>query len=56
MEDYFIESGFKSVIRRTSENVAGGNSEDLVSTAVFTTKTPLFVIEDLPGNYWPRPQ
>ena len=36
--------------------MVGNNVEDLVSAAAQTTGTPLFVIEDLPGNYWPNPQ
>ena len=55
LENYLRKSDFSAVVRSTSEDVSGTNVEDLVSIAAQNTDTPLFVVEDFPGNYWPKP-
>ena len=54
LENYLRNSDFSAVVRSTSEDVSGTNVEDLVSIAAQNSGTPLFVVEDFPGNYLPK--
>ena len=55
LEDYLRRAQVRAVIRSSSEDVPGVNAEELASTAATNCDTPVFVVEDFPGNYWPRP-
>ncbi len=55
LERFLIDTGVKAVIRSSSEDVAERNVEELSSIAAGKADIPVFVIEDFPGNYWPKP-
>ena len=44
----------KAVIRSTSDDVVERDVERLASMAAAEAGVPVFVIEDFPGNYWPK--
>lgn len=49
------EAQVKAVVRSSSEDVLEENVEELASEAASRAGVPVFVVEDFPGNYWPRP-
>ena len=55
LERFLRDLGVKTVIRGSSEDVEGLNVEVSASESAAELGIPVFVIEDFPGNYWPRP-
>ena len=55
LERFLVDTGVKAVIRSSSEYVAERNVEELSWIAAGKVGIPVFVIEDFPGNYWPKP-
>jgi len=55
LENCLLEMGTKAIIRSSSEDVPEQNVEELVSAAAKQVGVPVFVVEDFPGNYWPKP-
>ncbi len=53
VEDYLRAGQVQAVIRGISLRVEGPNAEEVVSAAAGRIGTPVFVVEDFPGNYWP---
>ena len=54
IEGYLSDAGIKAVVRSSSEDVAERNVEELASRGATIAGIPVFVIEDFPGNFWPR--
>jgi hypothetical protein len=54
LREFLRKSRVAAVIRSTSEDVPGINVEDLASASAWEAGVPLFVVEDFPGNYWPK--
>ena len=52
---FLREMKVKAIIRSSSEDVLERNVEELISVAAKTIGTPVFVVEDFPGNYRPQP-
>jgi UDP-N-acetylglucosamine 2-epimerase len=55
LERFLKKTGVAAVIRSSSENVLGGNVEELAAAAAREVGVPVFVVEDFPGNYWTQP-
>jgi hypothetical protein len=55
LERFFDERHVKAVIRSSSVDVMGYNVEELASVAAERAGIRVFVVEDFPGNYWPKP-
>ena len=54
LERFLCDLGVKTVIRGSSEDVEEINVEVSASESAAELGIPVFVIEDFPGNYWPR--
>lgn len=54
LAEFLRKTRVAAVIRSTSEDVPGINVENLASAAAREAGVPLFVVEDFPGNYWPK--
>ena len=54
LTNFFHQRGVKAVIISTSDGVVQQNVEELSSLAAAEAGVPVFVVEDFPGNYWPK--
>ena len=55
LKEFLLDTNVKAIIRSSSEDVTERNVEELSSIAATKAGIPVFVIEDFPGNYWPKP-
>jgi hypothetical protein len=55
LEACLRQARVKAVVRSSSEDVLEENVEELAAEAASRAGVPVFVVEDFPGNYWPRP-
>ena len=54
VEDFLEANNVRAVVRSSSEDVMETNVEDWASAAAKTVGTPVFVVEDFPGNFQPN--
>ena len=54
LEEFLERAQVRAVIRSSSEDVLEQNAEELATAAAANVNIPVFVVEDFPGNYWPK--